>query len=141
MNSHARHVFVAAGLLALPLFTGCQHSGQTRTITEADNGTTVTLSHHDQLEVVLPGNPTTGHSWQTVLINPWVLAPLGRPVFTSNATSTNGAPPIGAAGNFRMTYTAVGRGISPLELLYSRPWEPSTTDSKRQFKVTVNVSR
>jgi len=127
-------------LLLAPLATGCMHSGSIRTVTEADNGTTVALSRHDMLEVILPGNPSTGYTWQTVNANSWVLAPLRRPVFTPFSTGTNDAPRVGAGGTFRMTYEVVGKGTSPLELSYTRPWEPETNPNQT-FKITVTVAQ
>lgn len=130
----------AAILIALPALTGCQHSSHVKIISETDNGSTVTLSHHDLLKVRLPGNPSTGFGWQTVKINSWVLAPLGRPAFESGASGTNGAALIGAGGTVELTYETVGSGSSPLELTYSRPWEPETASNKT-FKITVNVAQ
>lgn len=127
-------------LVSLPILTGCMHSGSTRTVTQSDNGSTITLNRHDRLEIQLPGNPSTGYSWQTVKINSWVLAPLGRPTFVSGATGTNGAPLIGAGGTFTMSYEAVGVGTCPIELSYTRPWIPETSPSQT-FQITVNVSK
>ncbi|MBN8248000.1 MAG: protease inhibitor I42 family protein [Verrucomicrobia bacterium] len=129
-------------LLASPVMTGCMHHGSVRSVTETDNGTTIALGRHDVLEVILPGNPSTGYSWQTVQLNSWVLAPLRRPVFTppSASTGTNDTPRVGAGGSFRMTYEVVGAGTSPLELSYTRPWEPETNPNQT-FKITVNVAK
>lgn len=127
-------------LVSLPILTGCMHSGSTRTVTQSDNGSTITLNRHDRLEIQLPGNPSTGYSWQTVKINSWVLAPLGRPNFVSGTPGTNGAPLIGAGGTFSMSYEAVGTGTSPVELSYTRPWIPETSASQT-FQITVNVSK
>ena len=142
MNFTLRPALIVAALSTLPLLTGCQSVGQVRTVTQSDNGTTITLSHHDRLEVQLPGNPTTGHSWQTVKLNSWVIAPLGRPSFKSDASDagTHGTPRVGAGGTFVLIYDAVGIGTSPLELAYSRPWEPETATGQT-FKITVNVSK
>ena len=125
-------------LFALPLMTGCQTTPPIRTITEGDNGSTVTLSHHDLLEVDLPATPSTGYTWQTGNINSWVLAPLKRPRFASAAAETNGQSMVGAGGTVTLTYQAVGTGTSPLELAYSRPWATNSAPEK-SFSVTVIV--
>lgn len=134
-------IFTAgAALLALPFLTGCQHTGSVRTVTDADNGGTITLGSRDRLEVLLHGNPSTGYTWQTLKINSWVLSPLGRPAFTPGPNPGSDEPRVGAAGTFRFVYQTLGTGSSPLELAYARPWEPDS-DPSRTFKITVVVSR
>jgi len=133
-------VALLAALVVSPMLTGCMHHGAVRTVTDTDNGATIALGRHDVLEVILPGNPTTGYSWQTVNVNSWVLAPLKRPVYTPDSSGTNEAPRIGAGGTFRMTYEVVGKGTTPLELSYTRPWEPETNPNKT-FKLTVSVAQ
>lgn len=130
---------LVAVLFALPILTGCQHSTGVRVLTQADNGSTVTLRHHDRLKIQLPGNPSTGYAWQTIKVNSWVVAPVGHPTFVSESRQTNSAPVIGAGGVVQLTYEVVGKGSTPLELGYSRPWEPESTPSQT-FKLTVNVS-
>ena len=53
--------------------------------------------------------------------------------------AAGGAALMGAGGTVQFTYEAVGMGSSPVELTYSRPWEPQTA-TNRTFKITVNVS-
>ena len=131
-------ILALATLLTLPLMTGCQTQPPVHKITDADNGSTILLSRQDLLEVDLAGNPSTGYTWQTVNLNSWVLAPLGRPVFNTDAPGTNDPPVVGGGGLTTLTYRPVGEGTSPLQLAYSRPWQTNATPAKT-FAVTITV--
>ena len=77
MNRFGKHQGIAAVVLVLIIVgtaiagAGCGSqagaaSGPVK-LTEADNGKTVTVKVGDTVQVILPGNPTTGYSWSTSL--------------------------------------------------------------------------
>ncbi len=94
------------------------------TLTESDNGSSVTLAVGDTLQVEIPSNPGTGYSWKITSNDADVLTPLGEPQFGLQAGVT---PVTGAGGTQTFHFRAVGKGQTPLTLVYVRPWETSVT--------------
>ncbi|TAN37481.1 MAG: hypothetical protein EPN23_05695 [Verrucomicrobia bacterium] len=126
--------FVVLTSLPLLFLSACEwsHSADHPTVilTVEDNGRTVGLPLHANLEVVLKGNPSTGYRWQTIAINPAILQYQSTEY---NPDSTD----IGASGTYLFHYQATALGSSPLQLHYSDTNGLNTTLS---FTVTVNVT-
>jgi inhibitor of cysteine peptidase len=98
---------------ALVLLLSACSSSSTVQVGPSDNGTTVSLSEGDTLEVQLEGNPTTGFNWQvTDTINTSVLEQDGDPSFDANDDR------FGSPGVVTLNFKAVGTGSSPLDLEY-----------------------
>lgn len=124
----AARVLVIALVLAL---AGCA-SGGTQ-LTEGDNGKTVRLKVGETFTIKLPGNPSTGYSWNGAA-DPEVVVLVGEPEFTSDAADEN---IVGAGGTLTMTYKAVKAGEGELKLQYSRVWE--SVQPEKTFTVRVVV--
>lgn len=108
-----------------------------RTLTESDNGSTITLAVGETLQVELPSNPTTGYSWKVTSNDADVLTPLGEPQFALQARTT---PMPGAGGTQTFHFQAVGKGQTTLTLVYVRPWETSVTPTPNDtWTVQVTV--
>jgi inhibitor of cysteine peptidase len=122
-------LLVLALVLAL---AGCG-SGGTQ-LTEADDGETVRLKVGETFTVALPGNPSTGFSWNGAA-DPEVVVLASEPEFESDAADDN---VVGAGGTVTMTYEAVEVGEAELKLEYSRAWE--SVQPERTFTVKVVVS-
>lgn len=115
----------------LPL-TPLQPLPQTVRLTEADNGTQVNLNVGDTLEISLPGNPSTGYSWQPEF-DPWpFLQLLGQPRFQAEGTG------LGAGGRVTLGYQAAQSGEVDLSLRYVRPLA-APNPAAQEFDVTVTV--
>lgn len=86
----------------------------------------------EQFTIVLAANPTTGYSWtvsrQADLA---VVAPVDTD-YQPGPTSV-----VGAGGHQRLTYQAVGRGTTTINLDYRRPFESATTEKSATFTVIV----
>ncbi len=87
------------------------------TVDESDAGRTISLGSADYLEVRLPGNLSTGYTWQILAVDGDVLSSLGGPAYES-ANSLAGAD-----GLFTFEFQCAGEGTTTLELGYLRPWE------------------
>lgn len=107
-----------------------------KTLTVKDNGSKVTLKTGDVLSITLDSNPSTGYSWKVSQNDPKVLLPLGDPQF-----SLGGKEPMpGAGGTETFQFKALAKGLTPLTLVYVRPWETSVTPTPNDtFSVTVTV--
>ncbi len=133
-----RYSIALVALLAsvLVFFGGC--SGVTAptpasvVVTEAHNGTTITLAPGGKLTVRLVANPSTGYQW---LVAKTPTAQVLR------ATGSGYEPPVstllGAPGVSWWTYDAASAGTTSLDLRYVRPWEAAT--AAQQFTLQIVV--
>ena len=104
----------------------------TRQLSEADNGHSIELRAGDQLEITLPGNPTTGFQWQVSVGNSAILQPLGEPEFKPSNNA------IGSGGKISLRFAAVGSGQMELKLIYHRPFEKDVPPAQT-FAVNITV--
>ena len=101
-------------------------------LTEADAGRLVELRVGDTLEVILPGNPTTGFQWEVSEINSAILEPIGEPKFEPSSNA------VGSGGNVTLRFEAVGTGQTELKLIHHRPFEENVPPIQT-FEVTITV--
>jgi inhibitor of cysteine peptidase len=103
------------------------------TVTEDNNGGTVTLAPGDDLTVSLSGNPTTGYLWEVSgQLDAAVLKSLGEPGFQKESGL------IGAGGVQTNQFEAVNPGRTTLTMVYHQPWEKDKAP-ENTFSVTVVV--
>jgi len=101
-------------------------------LTEADAGRLVELRVGDILEVILPGNPTTGFQWEFSEINSAILEPIGEPKFEPSSNA------VGSGGNVTLRFETVGTGQTELKLIHHRPFEENVPPIQT-FEVTITV--
>ena len=101
------------------------------TLTEADDGQTISVKVGDTFAIELPGNPSTGYSWNGSA-DPAVVELTGEPAFEPDSDA------IGAGGTITLIFEAVETGEAELELQYSRVWE--SVQPLDTFSVTVVVT-
>lgn len=106
-------------------------SHQQKDVYIENNNSTIVLSENDRLFVTLPGNLSTGYSWEVVPMEPALLQAVGEPGYTSDSEV------IGSTGIFTFKFKAVEKGQMVLKLVYHRPWE--TVEPLDTFEVTVIV--
>ncbi len=101
-------------------------------LTEKDAGNSFEIAKGGQVSVTLPGNITTGYTWEMAPAGDQILKQIGEADFkaTSNA--------LGAGGEITLKFEAAGAGISHLRLVYHRPWETGVAPIKT-YEVTVTV--
>ncbi len=103
------------------------------TLTEEDDGSTVELGVGSTLEIVLPGNPTTGYSWEVASEETLVLMQIGEASFEPESGA------LGAGGKLSLRFVAMASGETVLRLVYRRPFEEDAP-AARSFEVTVKVA-
>jgi inhibitor of cysteine peptidase len=118
-------ILVASGLSAC-----ASAAGIPKTLTEADNGSTVQLRNGEKLVIELAGNPTTGYSWEPVLPGDSIVTQIGQAEFTPESNK------LGAGGTVSLTFQAIATGQQNLQLVYHRPFE---SDVAPLHSFTVNL--
>jgi inhibitor of cysteine peptidase len=102
-------------------------------LTQAGGSQSVALAKGRTLLVAIAGNPSTGYQWElTGTVDGAVITQEGRVEFVAGAPDLVGAP-----GEYRFTFKAVGLGTTAVGLKYVRPWEK---DKPPAATATVNVT-
>lgn len=96
-------------------------------------GEVVTVSPGRRFSLVLASNPTTGYQWQLVASPDPAVA-----VLVTNAYLPPSGNLIGAGGDEKWTFRAVGPGRASITLIYVRPWEKDAEPARRET-FTVDV--
>lgn len=102
-------------------------------LTERDNGKSVTLLLTQVLSLTLPGNPTTGFTWEPASLDRGILAMEPEPFFVPDSLL------VGAGGIFTFRFVPLKSGTTSLRLVYHRPWEKNVKPL-RVFELTVTVA-
>jgi inhibitor of cysteine peptidase len=102
-------------------------------LSENDSGKTVEIKCGNQLEVELPGNPTTGYVWEVSSLNSNVMR-LDKTDFIANEKT------IGSGGFEVMKFQAIAAGTSVLNLKFLRSFEHNIPPIKT-FRVTVIIKK
>ncbi len=100
-------------------------------LSESDSGKIVEMFIGDELEVVLPGKPTTGYIWEVSLLDSTLL----RQGNTDFFSDTNA---IGAGGMEIFRFKAIATGNVEVELIFHRPFEQNVPPNKK-FKFTAII--
>lgn len=108
---------------------------KSQTLTEGDDGKTVTIAKGQNVVLKLQSNPTTGYRWKVVSTD----RTFGYPATTRFLANGDG---VGAAGVERMTWKTSGpldmTGTHEVKLEYKRPWEENASPAKTfSFKVKI----
>jgi predicted secreted protein len=118
--------------LGLMLSTaGCTLASETMKLKESDSGKTVEIEVGDDLEVVLPANPTTGYVWEVSSLDSTVVS-LINSEFVANDNA------IGSGGVDLIKFHAVGKGTSAVRMIFHRPFEVNKPPIKT-FLMTVII--
>jgi inhibitor of cysteine peptidase len=101
-------------------------------VTEADNGTTISLKNGENFTLQLRENPSTGYSWQINLTE-------GLSILSDNYTQDEAPEGMaGVPGTHSWIIEAVDQGSQQVNGIYKRPWE-NTTGTEDNFTLTVEV--
>jgi inhibitor of cysteine peptidase len=133
------YALLAGGLMML--LTGCNSTTVSKLyaplptsaeITKDDNGKTITVAEGATITATLAANPTTGYQWgQPTMGN----APVVK--FVSSNYQGPDSTAMGAGGTTTFTFQATSVGITPVRLVYARPFAPQ--DNPLYFMFTVVV--
>ena len=108
-------------------------AGESMKLSENDSGKTVEICVGDELEVVLPANPTTGYIWEVNSLDPNLLSQSKADFFANDNA-------IGAAGMEIIKLHAIAAGTSVVRLIFHRPFEQNMPQLKT-FEVTVIIKK
>ncbi|AKB27956.1 hypothetical protein MSSIT_1237 [Methanosarcina siciliae T4/M] len=101
-------------------------------VTEADNGTNISLNNGENFTLQLRGNPTTGYSWQLNVSE-------GLSILSEDYTQ-DPAPEeaTGVPGTYTWVIQAVSEGSQQVNGEYIQPWE-NATGTEDNFTLTIEV--
>jgi inhibitor of cysteine peptidase len=109
------------------------NSGTKTVVVTSETETDISLHVDDHLVIALPANPTTGYSWTAIVSDPTVVQATGSKQVTPKGSA------IGAGGTQRLSFTALAKGSSTLELVYDRPFAQGSPGNKTiSYSVTVS---
>jgi inhibitor of cysteine peptidase len=137
----------AAGAIALVLLLalvanlagGCASAnaaGGPLKLTQADNGKAFAVKEGSIIEVVLPGNMTTGFAWVATLAgeDAALLVQDGEPAYAEQSTDPK---VVGAGGTFTFKFKAATAGQATLKLVYERSWENVAPEQTYEVQITI----
>jgi inhibitor of cysteine peptidase len=124
-----RKGLVLAVVALLAAVSAGSASAKTVRVGAKASGTRFTLVRGDRLQIKLASNPSTGYAWRLLGVAPAVLKPAGS---TYNGTAR--LP--GAGGTQTLTFRAIARGTTPLQLLYV---QSGSSNIGKRFRLTVVV--
>ena len=133
-------LFFQTGLAALIILTvGCGSAPvqvsppEQVNLTASDNGQKLTLFAGQELVIQLPGNPSTGYTWEAKDLDAGMFQQVGEPVFVSSNTNL-----VGSGGTLTLTFRVLKTGPAALTLVYHRPWETNVAPLQTfSIKATV----
>jgi len=102
------------------------------TLTEIDNGKTITLQKGDRLQITLPENPTTGFQW-AIETKPKNLLSLEKSDYVASSPQL-----IGSGGQRTLTLLAKKTGKTYLNLKLWRSWEGDKSIVNR-YQITLQI--
>lgn len=116
------------GALLLVLALGaCSNAPQTLTLD--DDGAQIEVGRSEEIELILPGNPSTGYVWVVAEVSP-ILEPTDSE-FRPESTL------VGAPGEFHFRFTGNEPGTVLLVVGYERPFEEAEPLDTFEVEVTV----
>ncbi|MDD2661059.1 MAG: protease inhibitor I42 family protein [Methylococcales bacterium] len=114
--TQTRVIIFFALMLAIVVITSNPPAGESIKLNEDDSGKTVEILVGDEVEVILPGNPTTGYVWDLILLDMNILRPDKTEVFSINKALGSGDVEV-------IKFHAIAAGESPVKLIFHRPFE------------------
>ncbi|MFA5148808.1 MAG: protease inhibitor I42 family protein [Candidatus Omnitrophota bacterium] len=126
------HLSVFAVVVSAAVIAGCAQPGsrEAKKLIERDSGKTIEMRTGNSILIELPGNPTTGYTWEVSSVDPSILHKLGDFKFSTNSNV------IGSPGKMALRFRVVGEGRTTLALAYRRSWEKNVAPEKT-FSVNV----
>jgi len=122
-------------LFMFTVFTACTQNSGVLSFTEEDNGSSVSLSKGEKLEIKLDSNITTGYSWKLSENMDTSVAAL---VSSEYIESGKDKEMVGTGGIETFIFEAINAGQAEIILEYERPWEENT-EPEKVFKLKVTV--
>lgn len=96
---------------------------------------TIEITLNKKYEICLPGNPTTGYSWNCSLPENKNVLKLKDSDYKQNDAPIGYA---GVPGVYYFTFIGENKGTEKISCVYKRSWETSDSDKTEEVNVTVN---
>ena len=132
-NDGNTKIIKTCAIIIFALMLGNALAGESMKLSENDSGKTVEIHVGDELEVILPGNPTTGYVWEVSSLDSTVMRLDKSDFFASDKA-------IGSGGMGIIKFHAIATGTSPLKLIFHRPFEQNMAPLKT-FEVTIIIKK
>lgn len=109
---------------------------QTLTVTERDDGKTLSVARGTKVTVALPENPSTGYSWEFFFFphNQTALADAAEKYVDPDTDLLVGVP-----GTKEFSFTAVRAGKVTVTGYYYQPWEKLNEKTDKRIFFTFDV--
>ena len=105
----------------------------------SENGKRARVGVGQYILVRLPGNPTTGYSWQMASPSNTAVRLLAQPQYVPQAQADKTREKtVGAGGTYYFKFQAVQPGTAVIRLAYARSWERNKPPAET-FTVTIDV--
>lgn len=135
IDNYAKTIHFGAMLIFVLMLSHMDNTsaGETMKLSENDAGKTVEISVGDELEIAVPGNPTTGYVWEVSSHDANVLKLTNAGFYADNMA-------IGAGGVEIIKFHAIAEGKSELKLIFHRPFEHNMPPLKT-FEATISIRK
>ncbi len=123
------YLFLAALVVTLLFIPASAYAAQT--LDESSSGKVVVLVEGQSLELSLPGNPSTGFSWQ-------YFPEMNNNILNETKHEFRGESNLpGAGGREYWAFQTAGTGAVTLSLAYMRPWESRMPEQTFKLEILV----
>lgn len=96
-------------------------------------GEEISAQTGQNFSMLLSSNPTTGFRWSLAVVPEAAIATLITNEYIPPAKAM-----IGAGGNEKWSFRAVGKGRTSISFIYTRPWEKDAEPARREtFSINV----
>ncbi len=102
-------------------------------LSENDFGKTVEINVGDELEIAVPGNPTTGYVWEVSSHDSDILRLINSIFYADDKA-------IGAGGMEIIKFHAIAEGKSKVKLIFHRSFEHNIPPLKT-FEATIRIKK
>ncbi len=93
----------------------------------------VELFVNDQIEISLPGNPTTGYEWMLTNVDYTILEKMGEPEYKTTGDA------VGSSGYYIYKFKAIAPGETLVEMVYRRSFESEDTPPEDEYNILIKV--
>jgi len=120
--------------MLLLLITRCEQNKDMLILKKENNGQQIKLTVHQQFQIELDANPTTGYKWTLVDTTTNIIS-----LIQSQFKATSNKMKIGVPGRQQFLLKANSVGQMELKLIYHRPWEKDVVPID-SFCVVIDVN-
>ncbi len=133
-ESMKKIVFIlVVALIVTMALGGCKTGSDT--LTDKNNGDSISLRIDEEVVIKLESNPTTGYGW---ILNEKTDTSIVSMVGSEYVQSEEDEELVGAGGHEIFTFKALASGDTAIILNYERPWEEEE-EPLETFEINISV--